>query len=93
MYDPFAYAFQPRFPACHPNGFDIKQNFWSVLFTRGAELKLRGGSFAARHAKLSGQFKTGAECLSDWPNVGHFVRCSASHNATVDTSWQMTFSR
>jgi len=93
MYDPFAYAFQPRFPACHPNGFDIKQNFWSVLFTRGAELKLRGGSFAARHAKLSGQFKTGAECLSDWPNAGHFVRCSASHNATVDTSWQMTFSR
>ena len=93
MYDPLAYAFQPAFPTCHAQGFDLKQLFWSVLFTRGAELKLRGGTFASRHAKLRGSFKTGLICLRDWPDVADFVRCSTPHNATVATSWRMAFSR
>ncbi len=93
MYDPFAYAFQPAFPTCSAQGFDLKQFFWSVLFTRGAELKLRGGTFFSHHAKLRGSFKTGLICLRDWPDVADVVGCSTPHNATVETSWQMTFSR
>ena len=93
MYDPLAYAFQPAFPACHAQGFDLKQFFWSVLFTRGADLKLRGGSFSSRHAKLRGSFDTGLICLTGWGDIPQFVRCSGPHNATVETSWRMTFSR
>jgi hypothetical protein len=93
MYDPLANAFQPAFASCHAQGFDLKAMFWSVLFTRGAELKLRGRSLSSRHARLRGSFKTGLICLRGWPDVADFVRCSTPHNATVETSWRMTFSR
>jgi len=93
MYDPLAYAFQPPFPTCHAQGFDLKQFFLSVLFTRGAELKLHGGSFSSRHAKLRGSFDTGSICMADWADTPRFVRCSEPHNATVETTWRMTFSR
>jgi hypothetical protein len=93
MYDPLAYAFQPAFPTCGAQGFDLKQYFWSVLFTRGAELKLRGGTFSSRHAKLRGSFDTGVICIAGWADTPVFVSCSDPHNATVETSWRMTFSR
>jgi hypothetical protein len=93
MYDPLAYAFEPAFPTCHAQGFDLKQFFWSVLFTRGAELKLRGGSFYSRHAKLRGSFDTGLICVAGWADTPQFVRCSEPHNATVETTWRMTFWR
>jgi hypothetical protein len=93
MYDPLAYAFQPAFPTCHAQGFDLKQFFWSVLFTRGAELKLHGGTLYRRHAKLRGSFATGLICIADWADIPRFVRCSDPHNATVETSWRMTFRR
>jgi hypothetical protein len=93
MYDPLAYGFQPAFPTCSAQGFDVKQYFWSVLFTRGAELKLHGGTFASRHAKLRGSFDTGLICLAGWGDTPQFVRCSDPHNATVQTTWRMTFSR
>lgn len=93
MYDPLAYAFQRKFPTCHAQGFDLKQSFFSVLFTRGALVKLRGGTFYSRHAKLRGGFKTGLICIRDFPDAPGFVRCSTPHNATVETSWRMTFSR
>ena len=93
MYDPLAYGFQPAFPTCSAQGFDLKQYFWSVLFTRGAELKLHGGTFSSRHAKLRGSFDTGLICLAGWGDTPQFVRCSDAHNATVQTTWRMTFSR
>jgi hypothetical protein len=94
MFIPFGYGFQPAFPDCHSEGFDITNNFLSPLFTRGAMLQLHGGSFASRRTRrLSGSFATGTICLTDWPGSGTFVRCSRSHNATVAASWQMTFSR
>ena len=93
MYDPLAYAFQPAFPTCHAGGFDLKQYYWSVLFTRGAALKLHGGTFYSRHAKLRGSFDTGLICIAGWLDTPQFVRCSSPHNATVETSWRMTFSR
>jgi hypothetical protein len=93
MYDPLAFGLQPAFPTCSAQGFDVKQYFWSVLFTRGAELKLHGGTFSSRHAKLRGSFDTGLICLADWADTPRFVSCSEPHNATVQTTWRMTFSR
>jgi hypothetical protein len=93
MYDPLAYAFQPAFPTCHAPQFELKQFFWSVLFTRGAELKLRGGSFHSRHAKLRGSFDTGLICIAGWADTPTFVSCSKPHDATVETNWRMTFTR
>jgi hypothetical protein len=93
MYDPLAYPFQPAFPTCDPAGFDVKEYFWSALFTRGAELKLHGGTFSSRHAKLRGSFDTGVICIADWADTPRFVSCSDPHTATVETSWRMMFSR
>jgi hypothetical protein len=93
MYDPLAYAFQPAFPTCNPAGFDLKAFFLSVLFTRGAELKLHGGKFSSRHAKLRGSFDTGLICIAGWADTPTFVSCSKPHDATVETTWRMTFTR